>query len=113
MKVTSLLLVIGTSVSTLVAETVPNLNVEPSCKGATAIQIADSQGYDACIKDENTARNELLRSWQAFRPADRANCTSEASSQGLQSYVELLVCLQMAQQVEPHNQTKLTGARKR
>ena len=113
MNATLLLLLIGTSVATPIADSVPRLNVEPSCKGATAIQMSASQSYDSCMKDEATARDQLQRSWQTFRAADRASCTAEASGQGLASYVELLVCLQTAQEAEPQDQTNLVGARKR
>src|SRR5258707_1389832 len=96
MKVTSLLLLAGTSMLTPISENVPNLNVAPSCRGAAEIQIADSQSYDACMKEETAARDELLRSWQSFAAADRASCSSDASIAGLASYVDLLVCLQIA-----------------
>lgn len=113
MKVTSLLLLAGGTVMTPISEQVPNLNVAPSCRGAAQIQMADSQSYDACMKEENTARDQLLQSWPSFAAADRASCASEASSAGIASYVELLVCLQIAGKVEPEKQTKLTGARRK
>jgi hypothetical protein len=113
MKATSLLLLAGASGLIPVSENVPNLNVAPSCRGAAAVRMADSQSYDACMKEENTARDQLLQSWQSFAAADRASCTSEASSEGLASYVELLVCLQMASNFDPAKQPKLTGARRK
>ena len=113
MKVTSLLLLAGASILTPVSENVPNLNVVPSCRGAAEIRMVDSQSYDSCMKEENTAREELLRSWQSFTAPDRATCASEAASAGLASYVELLVCLQIASKYDPEKQTKLTGAQRK
>jgi len=113
MKVTSLLLLAGTSMLTPVSENVPNLNVAPSCRGASEIRIADSQSYDSCMKEESSAREELLRSWQTFAAADRASCSSDASIAGLASYVDLLVCLQIASKYDPEKRTKLKGARRK
>src|SRR3954468_13115635 len=113
MKATSLLLLAGASGLIPVSENVPNLNVAPSCRGAAEIRMADSQSYDACMKEENTAREQLLQSWQSFAPADRASCASDASIAGLASYVDLLVCLQIASKFDPEKQTKLKGARRK
>jgi hypothetical protein len=96
-----------------VSDTVPTLNVAPSCRGAAQIQMVDSQSYDSCMKEEASAREQLLRSWQSFAAADRASCTADASSAGLESYVELLVCLQIAGKIEAEKQTKLIGARRK
>jgi hypothetical protein len=113
MKATSLLLLAGASVLTPISESVPNLNVAPSCRGAAEVRMADSQSYDACMKEEAAARDELLRSWQSFAGADRASCASDASVAGLASYVDLLVCLQIAGKFDPEKQTKLKGARRK
>jgi hypothetical protein len=107
------LLISGASVLVPVADTVPNLNVAPSCRGAAQIQMAESQSYDSCMKEEASARENLLQSWPSFAAADRASCTSEASVQGLESYVELLVCLQIASKYDADKQTKLIGARRK
>jgi hypothetical protein len=48
------------------------------------------------MNDERSAREQLLRDWTTFAVADRARCTTESSADGLPSYVELLVCLQMS-----------------
>ncbi len=113
MKVASLLLLASASVLTPISEQVPNLNVAPSCRGAAEIRMADSQSYDACMKDENTARDQLLQSWQSFAAADRASCAADALSTNITSYVELLVCLQIASKFDPEKHTKLTGARRK
>jgi hypothetical protein len=63
------------------------------------------------MKDENEARGELLKGWQTFSVPARINCTAEASSDGMASYVELLVCLQMDRAAD--QVTKLKGARKK
>ena len=97
-----------------VSDQVPNFNVERSCKGAAAasVQMADPQSYSACMNEESQAREQLGPIWQTFPVALRTRCTSEASGEGLASYVELLTCLQVAGggNVQP---TLLKGARKK
>ena len=99
-----------------VSDQVPAFNVEPSCKGAAAAsaQMVDAQSYSACMSEENQARQQLGPIWQSFSVAHRTRCTSEASGQGLASYVELLVCLQIAGGRPAGTQpTTLKGARKK
>ena len=98
-----------------VSDQVPTFNVEPSCKGAAAAstQMVDAQSYSACMSEENQAREQLGPIWQSFSVANRTRCTSEASSQGLASYVELMLCLQVAQGGIGTHPTTLKGARRK
>jgi len=99
-----------------VSDQVPTFNVEPSCKGAAAAsaQMVLAQSYSACIAEENQAREQLGPIWQSFPVANRTRCTAEASGSGLDSYVELLVCLQIAGgDVGKMQPTTLKGARKK
>ncbi len=50
------------------------------------------------MRDEENARGKLAGEGERFRPADRTSCTELArlGGGGLQSYVELLTCLEMA-----------------
>jgi hypothetical protein len=100
-----------------VADRVPTLNVEASCRAVTDLNrtsgLADAQSFDACMRDENSARQELAPIWTSFAAADRTRCADEASSGGVYSYVELLVCLQMARDASAMNVTPLKGARKK
>jgi hypothetical protein len=97
-----------------VSDQVPTFNIEPSCKGAAAAtaQMAGAQSFSACMAEENEARHQLVSTWQSFSAAHRTRCSAEASGQGLASYVELLVCLQIASggNMQP---TLLKGARKK
>lgn len=75
---------------------VPEFDVAVSCRAATSAGLSVSQSYQSCMNDEQSARQQLGRDWSTFAAADRSRCTTESSSDGLPSYVELLVCLQMA-----------------
>jgi hypothetical protein len=106
---------LGAQLATPVSDQVPKFNVEPSCKGAAAAsaQMVLAQTVSACMAEENQAREQLASMWQSFPAAARSRCVAESSGEGLDSYVELLVCLQIAGgdagKMQP---TTLRGARK-
>jgi hypothetical protein len=58
-----------------VADAPPKFNVAPGCKAASAIDqsmdLAVSQDYQSCMKDEEGARQELVQKWSKFKPEDR------------------------------------------
>jgi hypothetical protein len=100
MKTAVLSAIVAAQLTVPVADNVPTLNVASSCRAAADINktsgLADPQSYDNCMADEESARKELVPIWTSFRAPDRSRCESEASSGGVYSYVELLVCLQLA-----------------
>ena len=69
---------------------VPNLNVDSSCRQATAQTIA------ACRNDEQTARKKLVEAWSGFNAEDKARCSSETKMDAvLSSYIVLLTCVEI------------------
>ena len=76
---------------------VPNLNVESNCKTTQEIDktLAEPQSYDACMNDEKTAQQQLGPVWSATPEAVRTQCYGEAVAGGIESYVDLLSCIQM------------------
>jgi hypothetical protein len=96
---------------------VPILRVEANCKATTELDksmgIAEPQSYDACMHDEKSAQEQLRPIWAGTPEAVRKDCTGEAVAGGIESYVDLLSCIQMngdAQQGTPA--TSLRGASK-
>ena len=76
---------------------VPNLNVEANCKATQQIDntLAEPQSYEACMNDERTAQQQLGPVWPATPEAVRTQCNGEAVAGGIESYVDLLSCIQM------------------
>ena len=102
-KITLLLLPVAISLgawTTIVAaDEVPRLDFARTCRAETAGQ--NRTAVDACMKDEQQARDQLTREWERFSAQNRTNCTREATGiAGIQSYVELLTCLQIARDVQ-------------
>lgn len=105
------------SQSVLASDRVPKLNVEAMCKATAATDkamgLALAQSFGACMRDENTAHQQLLTLWQKNPGSVRDECEGEATAGGIQSYVDLLTCMQMADWVTPASQaTRLRGASK-
>jgi len=100
MKLALLPILVGLPLATPVADTVPKLNVESSCKAALTADAAlgadRDQTFSACMNDENSAQQELTKIWMSYSAPLRTRCEAEASAGGLPSYVDLLVCLQVA-----------------
>jgi hypothetical protein len=97
--------------SLLVADTagVPQLDVAPSCRDAATLGDSLDARFKQCMDDEKDALNEVATKWSQFRSNDRASClAAEGDVAGLSSYVELLECLNMAE--EARNGDATTGS---
>jgi hypothetical protein len=81
------------------ADGVPNLDVEAACRAAA--RMGDKLSLDStlrqCLADERGAHDQLEKQWSQFAPALRQRCLATTETGGSPSYVEVLVCLQMAQ----------------
>jgi hypothetical protein len=76
---------------------VPVLNVEANCKATQEIDstLAEPQSYNACMRDEATAQQQLGPVWSGTPEEVRTQCYGEAVAGGIESYVDLLSCIQM------------------
>ena len=92
-----------------IADNVPRYDVEASCLGS-AKQLQGRVGTNStnlsvqeraarCVKTEEDARTKLMAVWSEFEGAERSTCIGASSSGGRPSYVELLVCLGVKQEV--------------
>lgn len=86
-------------------DTVPKLNVEEVCEGiakqggVTFHDPAIAQEKKNCLDSEQSIRDELVKQWPSFSPADKTHCVNESVMGGESSYTELLTCLEMARDV--------------
>ncbi|HVY57084.1 MAG TPA: hypothetical protein VHA77_04475 [Xanthobacteraceae bacterium] len=86
------LVVIATPVIPI-ADGVPSLDITSICKATMSDSAASTQ---ACIDDEEKARQTLKEQWGQFTAGDHATCARTAGMAGMPSYVEILTCLEMA-----------------
>ena len=80
------------------ASGVPSLEFAQGCRNTAA---GNTATLDSCMRDEERARQKLTNEWGEFPHADRTECTALAKMGSvLESYVELITCLEMAKQAK-------------
>jgi hypothetical protein len=79
---------------------VPELNVEAVCKARSAdakiLQSTPEQSVADCVRDEEAERQQLSTLWALTSIPIRSRCESDARALGTTSYLDLLTCIQMA-----------------
>jgi hypothetical protein len=80
----------------LIADGVPRLDVEATCRAAHPLTAEDRAPHRNCMDDQTRARSTLERGWGQFPVAAKTRCVREATLGGSPSYVELLTCLELA-----------------
>jgi hypothetical protein len=79
-----------------ISDSVPQFDIVRECRfegGSTAI-------FEHCSQDEAAALSELKTKWAEFRSTDQNTCTAAATIDGYASYVDLLICLELARDAE-------------
>ena len=78
------------------ADGMPHLEFAPGCRNTAR---DDANVLNTCMRDEQRARQKLSTEWETFPHGDRTQCTALVKlGGGLQSYVELITCLEMAKE---------------
>jgi len=109
-------LALGAQLLIPVADGVPVLNVEQVCEGiakqggVTFRDPAVAQEKKNCLDSEQAIREELVKQWSSFDPADKISCVNESKMGGESSYTELLTCLEMARDVRAMRKEQAQGA---
>jgi len=86
-------LLLGSQLLIPVADGIPNIDVSKTCRSsATVTGTLTQDDIDACIADEQGARDQLVMEWAQFSGAIKTQCI-HASTDYLPSYVEVLTCL--------------------
>jgi hypothetical protein len=85
-----------------VSDTVPKFDIAKECRFESESSKAASA---RCSHDETDALQQLQTEWPQFADADRNACFTEATDAGFASYVELLICLEMARDVRNERAT--------
>jgi hypothetical protein len=97
--------ILGTQLALPVADQVPKLNVEATCRDSVAADkamgLALPQSFDKCMSDEKSAQQQLAPIWSRYSASIQARCHGEAVAAGSESYVDLLTCLQMTDGTTP------------
>jgi hypothetical protein len=78
----------------------PELNVKAICKAKSAdakrLRSPPDQSIEDCVRDEETAKQQLGILWASTSVLIRNRCESDSRSLGTTSYLDLLTCIQIA-----------------
>jgi len=101
MLISAPIIILGSHLFIMVADKVPTFDIARGCRldNAASSSLTEEQPLKKCISDEQHALQQLQMLWSEFATSDRASCTTETTSDGTPSYVELLTCLQEAREV--------------
>lgn len=98
MPVNLAILTLAGTLAITVADRMPNLNIEKTCRNAVQAMGGMSGRYQGCLIDERAARAQLTKIWSKAKPSVRASC-GDVDAGGLAgSYVDVLTCVQMYNQ---------------
>jgi len=92
------LLIIGSASGTGASLDVPKFDARPGCQAGADPGLGLERDVQACMASELAARNTLVQRWAQFTASDKAECTSLTLQGGPPSYIELLTCVEMAQE---------------
>ncbi len=90
-------IVILTTLSPIaISDAVPKFDIAKECH----FESESSAVYQRCSQDEADARQKLETEWPQFIRSNRNSCLLETTIGDSASYVELLICLEMARDVD-------------
>jgi hypothetical protein len=94
------MIALSTQLVMTVADGVPKFDIARGCRvdstQAFDLSVGLNETVKRCVADEQQALTKLQTQWSQFREPDRTQCTGEANIGGTPSYVDLLTCLQLA-----------------
>jgi hypothetical protein len=78
----------------------PELNVKAVCNARSAdakiLRSAPAQSIADCVRDEEAAKQRLSSLWESTSASTRTKCEGDTRALGMTSYLDLLTCVQMA-----------------
>ena len=88
----------------------PALNVQKLCKTRDAeakmLKSTTGKSIEECARDEEAAHQQLNSLWDTASARSRQQCTSDARALGMMSYLDLLTCLQMAEDMKAESRNE-------
>jgi hypothetical protein len=98
------LAILGAQLTTSAADSLPKIGSEKLCKARAAEdrmrKFAELQSVDDCVREQNDARERLGPAWSATERAVRTRCKAQSIALGMLSYVDLLICIQMVEDLK-------------
>ena len=96
---------LGSELPTPVSDRAPKLNPERLCRARSIedklMQLPESQSVEDCLRDETAARQRLGTIWETTSVTIRNRCQAEIIALGTRSYLDLLACIELAEDTRP------------
>jgi len=94
------LAILGAALPAAFADTMPKISSEKLCKARSAgekmMHLAELETVADCVREENQAKETLGALWDATDRATRNRCKADSVALGTLSYLDLLTCIQTA-----------------
>jgi hypothetical protein len=100
---------LGTQLAVQVSDHTPTFQVERICRATsedTLVGTKSDQTYNECLSDEKLAQQKLGPIWSSYSASIRAQCTGDTIALGMNSYLDVLACLQMKDDTGPNPKPK-------
>jgi hypothetical protein len=111
------LAVLGAQLTTPASGRVPELKVDALCKARSAdaklMRMVESRSVEECVSDENDAKRELNTVWGSTSESIRNQCESDGIALGTRGYLDLLTCIQIANDTKSVSTAAVSGASKK
>ena len=106
-------LVLGSQLAIAVADGVPTIDIQKTCKPAAVVTAGPSAQTDIniCVSSEQKARDQLVKDWAQYAAADKTRCVQAGPRVYLPSYIEWLTCLEMETAVKKMRQEQKSQPR--
>jgi hypothetical protein len=92
---------------------VPELNIKALCKARSAdarmLQSTTGQSIADCERDEESAKQQLTTLWESTSAPTRHQCQSEGRALGTTSYLDLVTCIQMTDEIKSDSKKKTSN----
>jgi hypothetical protein len=85
-----------------VSDAVPTFDIGRECRFESQ---STPETFNRCSNQEIDARQKLQDQWAKYVATDKRNCLAETTIGGFVSYVELLICLELANDMRHENVT--------
>jgi hypothetical protein len=95
------IVVLAGSIAAPASGRAPALNVGTLCRvraaDARIAQLSEGRNATDCVNEEKDARQQLDGIWDATKASIRKQCESDAIELGTRNYVDLLACIEIAE----------------
>jgi hypothetical protein len=96
------------------ADSVPTVNIQNTCRAAASVTSGTSiqTDIDICVSSEQKAREQMVKDWSQYAGVDKTRCVQAGPKVYLPSYVEWLTCLEMESAVKRMRQEDKASPRR-